>query len=506
MFGLTQSEKNNALNSAVENGDAEGIKRAIKRGADPEYSAYSYGPMLFRAISHYTDSSACGAVKALIESGASVGSTDKNGHTPLHHALTRSGVNMDVVRLLIDAGADVNVTNKYGSTPLMTALSHKAWEGAELLLDKIPPEAPGGANRYALCAAISVGASRKLLNALSDKISFDVNLRYSGEKQSALHLAIAGGQGKTVEWLLARKGINVNSANAKKETPLLLAVAGGKTEIVRNLLAAGAVPDRPDAEGQTPLTIAARANNQDIVEALIGAKAPLDAPDKHGMTSLTIAAQAGAIRLVRTLLAAAETAGEKLGLEPALFAAAEKGHGRVLELLIAAGADVNAVDGEGRTPLMKATASDQAETLSILIKAGAKPETADRHGMFAYDHAVSSGKMKAKDFLGRFRHEGMKSPEPAAAVVNDEYQYTRLNDHSLEVREGDGLTMTFNFWTQQIIFRDTERPAPVTVQNFADLQRQEAIEEAYQKLKELGGNPPDPSISSMQKKMPGLGK
>ena len=63
--------------------------------------------------------------------------------------------------------------------------------------------------------------------------------------------------------------------------------------------------------------------------------------------------------------------------------------------------------------------------------------------------------------------------------------------------------MTFNFWTQQVIFRDTERPAPVTVQNFDDLQRQEAIDEAYVKLKELGGNPPDPR-ASMKKAIPGL--
>ncbi|MEZ0225253.1 MAG: ankyrin repeat domain-containing protein [Alphaproteobacteria bacterium] len=507
MFGLSQSEKNNTLYHAVDNGDVPAIKRAIAKGADPNFQTYNYGPVLFRAIGHYTDTTALSCVNALLESGASISLVNKNGSSALHYALGRGSAHIDVIRTLIDKGANVDAPDGSGATPLITALTQKGWAGADLLLDKIAPEPAGGPSRHALYFAVNGGASRKMLNKITGKLNIDVNLRYAGEKQSTLHAAVVGGRREIVQWMLERKGINVNIQNAKKETPLMLAVTTGRAEIVIALLEAGAQPDKPDAEGQLALTTAARNSSQEIAEALIGAKAKLDAADKYGMTALTIASQAGNIRLVKTLLTAAETAGEKLNLEPALFAAAEKGHGRVLELLISAGADVNAIDGDGRTPLMKAALSDQVETLSILVKAGAKPETADRHGMVAYDHAVSVAKMKAKDFLGRYRHQDVKTPEASGiAAPADDYHYARLNDHSLEVREGDSLTMTFNFWTQQVIFRDTERPAPVTVQNFADLQRQEAIEEAYQKLKELGGNPPDPSVSSMQKKMPGLGK
>jgi hypothetical protein len=160
---------------------------------------------------------------------------------------------------------------------------------------------------------------------------------------------------------------------------------------------------------------------------------------------------------------------------------------------------------------MKAALSDQVETLNILMKAGAKPEVTDRRGMSPYDHAVSSKKMNAKDFLGRYR-AGMpvahdKSPATQAAIASD-YGYTRLNDHSLEVREGDSLTMTFNFWTQQVVYRDAERAVPLVVQSFTEIPRQEAITEAWQKLKEMGGNPPDPHVASMQKKaaLQGLSK
>jgi hypothetical protein len=214
-----------------------------------------------------------------------------------------------------------------------------------------------------------------------------------------------------------------------------------------------------------------------------------------------------------TLLAAAEEQGIKLELQKPLMAAAEKGHGRVLELLLAAGADVNLADPDSKTPLMKAALSDQIEALGILIKAGAQPGATDDHGLTAYDLSVSANKNNSKTFLARYRGDTLKSAAVAAgtavssAVQDAGYGAVRLNDHSLEVREGDSLTMTFNFWTQQVIFRDIERAAPVTVINFSEMQRQDAIGEAYAKLKELGGNPPDPSLGSVHKRqMPGLSK
>ncbi|TAL33477.1 MAG: ankyrin repeat domain-containing protein [Alphaproteobacteria bacterium] len=502
MFGRSQKERDNALAEAVGNGNTEKMLRLLERGADPDYVTYNYGPLLCRAMALYEDDNALACVKLLLEKGASLTNRDGSGRTPLHYALYRGG-KTQVVQTLIDAGADVETTDKGGATPLMTAVNGKHWQGAALVLERACRE--DKSRSHMLVTAVANGAPLSFLQPLFEKIDIDINAATKDEKTTALHAAVATGDQQVVEWLLTRSGIQVNAQNAKGATPLALAVGAGRTEIVKTLAAAGADPDMKDAEGQAPLVTAARSNSQDVVEELIAAKASLDATDKYGATALSVASQAGSIRMVMTLLAAADAAGIKLKLEPALFGAAEKGHGRVLELLIGAGADVNALDDEGRTPLMKAALSDQVETLSILIKAGAKPDAADRHGMFAYDHAVSASKAKAKDFLARYRHETLKSGDTVTiAAPAADYHYVRLNDHSLEVREGDSLTMTFNFWTQQVIFRDTERPAPVTVQNFADLQRQEAIEEAYQKLKELGGNPPDPHCSSLQKKSPGL--
>ena len=503
LFGLNQSEKNEALFAALEVGNPAQVQKMLDKGADPNCPTRNYGPILCRALIHSNEDTALACAMPMVAKGASLVTQDGNSHTALHYVCWRNPRHLRVMKALLQAGSDVNTVDRFGQTPLMTVVLKKEWAAAGLLLDSCGPDDKSASP--VLIAAVANGAPVDLLSRMVEKFAIDVKAQTGNEGSSVLHAAVAAGHQAALEWALGPKKIYVDLRNQKGQTALQLAVAAGRRDMVQALLGAGAAPDTRDDEGNVPLVTATRNDNQEIVEMLVNAKADLDAADVFGVTALSAASSAGSIRMVKTLLTAAESAGVKLNLEPALFAAAERGHGRVLELLIAAGADVNHIDSEGRTPLMRAVNADQVETLSILIKAGAKPDIGDRHGMFAYDHAVGGGKLKAKDYLARYRHDPVTAAEPAAVAASaNDFHYMRVSDHSLEVREGDGLTMTFNFWTQQVIFRDTERPAPVTVQNFADLQRQEAIEEAYAKLKELGGNPPDPRVGSIQKKMPGL--
>lgn len=68
----------------------------------------------------------CRKITTLIKAGADAGECDKNGVTPLHHAVRFR--HPRVVALLIEHGADVNAPCKRsGSTPLHRAGS---WSGA----------------------------------------------------------------------------------------------------------------------------------------------------------------------------------------------------------------------------------------------------------------------------------------------------------------------------------------------------------------------------------------
>lgn len=502
MFGLSQREKDRALFYALREGKTKEVCRLLERGADPNYTTYNVGPVLFQALSLTDEDASLACVKALLAKGAALDKRNDYGYLPVHSAACHRYYHLEVMKTLIEAGADINALDRNNYTPLFLAINKKSWPTAEFLLDYCSRK--DESSIPVLVAAVRQGAPVKFIRKLIQKLEIDVNALDPYEKVSALSLAVSSSQRDTVSLLLAQPGIDVNCRDGSKQTPLHRAVSVGRPDLVQLLLDAGAKPGVQDGEGHVPLVSAARGGQQEILEMLVGTKAALDQAEKGGMTALAVAASEGSIRMVKALLAAAAVKKTPLELGAPLQAAAEKGHGRVIELLIGAGADVNAADLEGRTPLMKAALSDQVEALSILVQAGAKPDMADRHGMYAYDHAVSSGKKKAKEYLARYRHETIANGDKVdVATPTQDYRFLRVNDHSLEVREGEGLTMTFNFWTQQVIFRDTERPAPVTVQNFADLQRQEAIDEAYAKLKELGGTPPDPHVTSV-KKAPGL--
>ena len=223
------------------------------------------------------------------------------------------------------------------------------------------------------------------------------------------------------------------------------------------------------------------------VDALVQRTDDLDAGLSGDNTPLAACAFNGSISAVKSILSAASEKKIKLGLDAPLQRAAAQGHARIVELLVEAGADVNTRDVQGRTPLMAAALGDHTEALESLLKAGADPTLLDQRNMQAFDHAASARHNAAKQILAPYR--GVPAHTKTAAWEDGA---TRLNDHSLEIREGKSLSMVFNFWTQQVLIRDQERAAPVTVINFSELQRQEAIEEAYERLKALGGNPPAP--------------
>lgn len=500
MLGWSQKEKDYALYRALDEFSATGLEKAIKSGADVNNQRYRSGVPLFKAFSIYDRDNVAEAVQMLLDAGANPNKFDReNTQTVMHAALDNTRAGLPVLKALIAAGGDIHVTDHLGSTPLFNALRRKSWDAALHLIDLGGHKThTNNYNQTLAGQAIENDVPPGLLARLFET-GLNVNAP-SYNNPPPLVMAAKKGNAAYIGVLLKQSGILVDQPDSDGVSALFHAVISGRLDAVAALLDGKASPDIASSKGLTPLSYAAGAGHQEILEMLVKAGAALDVPSTDGRTALSNAAGNGNIRMVITLLTAAQEQGVTLNLVPALHVAAEKGFGRVLELLIKAGADANAADGDSRTPLMKAATSDNTEALDILLKAGAKPDTADAHGMSAYDHAVAGGKSKSKSFLGKYRTTAAAAEQKGAPALGDDYRFVRVNDHSLEVREGEGLTMTFNFWTQQVIFRDTERPAPVTVQNFDDVQRQESIVEAFEKLKSLGGNPPEPRVATLNKR------
>jgi len=87
----------------------------------------------------------------------------------------------------------------------------------------------------------------------------------------------------------------------------------------------------------------------------------------------------------------------------ALHYAARNGHLTVVQLLLDAGARVNAQTRSGcSTPLHKAAYSGHAEAARLLMKAGADPRLLDSDGKMARDKAQENSKTEIMELLTRF--------------------------------------------------------------------------------------------------------
>ena len=148
-----------------------------------------------------------------------------------------------------------------------------------------------------------------------------------------------GDGGRTVLMLAAAGGFHVPCGN----DPLVTSYPGN-AGLVGSLLAAGARTEDRDEEGNTALMFAARSGRSRSAELLLGAGAGVHTQNRYGWTALHYAANAS-------------VAYEQANLE------------KIINALVAAGADVNARDAEGRTPLSYVPTS--TALMNLLAAAGA---------------------------------------------------------------------------------------------------------------------------------------
>ncbi len=158
-------------------------------------------------------------------------------------------------------------------------------------------------------------------------------------------------------------------------TELFNAVTAGDLAKTHSLLRNGADLNCRNDEGMTLLMRAAGLGKLDIVEVLLQMGANVQEKDAQGWTALMKALfnhelNRGFPEVVSALITAGaevET-GIGYGVRP-LMLAAGYGEAGVIEVLLAAGADVNAKNEGGRTARMMAEAKDYVEVINLLYQA-----------------------------------------------------------------------------------------------------------------------------------------
>lgn len=114
-------------------------------------------------------------------------------------------------------------------------------------------------------------------------------------------------------------------------------------------------------------------------------------PDPGGIATLSQTRLSSQDRQEQALLRQVELIGKKpASLNRILLRAAERGFTNTIEVCLAKGADINAPDPVGTTPLMAAAQMGHSQAVKLLLAKGADPSKANRFGKTALDVARMS--------------------------------------------------------------------------------------------------------------------
>ena len=352
-------------------------------------------------------------VKALLAAGAPVNAAPKElgssetedlqyrisaGQTPLH--LAAGAGYAGLVELLLAKGAEVNAVDTFNRTPLSYAVD-KHYQPVVQLVLAAHANPNAGASNLPLTEAAYYGdmpALKLLLANGADPnsntnvtVDFGQNLGLnpgSGGNVTPLAAAVIQKHADAVAELIRAK------ADPNGFTPYhspLIVSALGDAPTLKALLEGGADANRPDRDGTSPLLQAVMHEAQPAVELLLAHKAdPNVGRPQYRWTPLHEAAQRGSKAIAEVLLKAGADVNAKAddGWTP-LYSAVSHKQREVAELLLANHADPNAKNNAGQTPLHLAVQSGQRELAELLLANKADPNERDNRGRTPLDDAKS---------------------------------------------------------------------------------------------------------------------
>ena len=417
-----------ALNRAIDYNHVSVVQLLVERGANIHHKDIFDRGMLHSAAVNGREE----ILRILLEldNGLDVNAQDINGKTTLHDA-ARFGY-YGTIKILLEFGGNPLIKDKGGRTPLRVAREQNWQNIFDLLitaqaqqkekasvdtgLGQLRRTDTGTILKYAtrtdtdgslndaplpLWTLAELDQTEEINSRLSSSSPPDVNVKDPDMGQTPLHWASSRGHIGTVR-LLISSGADLNTSNNYGRTPLHLAAMAGRVAIARLLLQKGAEIDKTDIWEATPLYSAMNEGNWRTAVLFI---------------------QEGA-----------NIADERYRLHLFLEAAASQGNEVAVKRLIAAGAEVQRKNNQGRTPYMIARNNGHEKVANILLEQTRSPLPSPMPSpeLGRGDFAGSVGSGSAVQIAVTDHGDG---DQKAEVVDREEWNYGMVLDPSLEPKK-----------------------------------------------------------------------
>ena len=317
----------------------------------------------------------------LINDSTLVNIKDEKGYTPLHIASELN--NLEIAKILIGYHADVNAVMNDLNIPLQLTVFHNQKEMAQLLVDSGSDINSQNIGSY---STLHCAVMRNNLNVVKVLVENGADIEIKSRSQvTPLHFAAFRSDPEIVEYLIS-KGADVNTRDEQLYSPLMHAAAFKKYENAKLLIENGAKLDLFTNYGASALHRASQVGALDVIELLLENDADINIVNEANITPLMQAVMIKCKESTELLLkhgAKIEIKDNHYG-RTALHKASILGYGDIVQLLINAGADVNVLDNDKKTPLYYANKYDHKNVQKLLQEKEAYTEKSDDNSNALY--------------------------------------------------------------------------------------------------------------------------